>query len=173
MNHMLRICTTQAHAVSAVNCIHVMQKMEKYTAAMAADASGAGGEGAAPAEAEKKHREAYGEWRPTMVKVMTAILTEQMENGETRKFLKRARKIFNDIVGEEAKYLDLGYLARDTLRRMREEGDVRDRPAPGAPPKLTPEKRAEALDGCRLPSKTMFSLIKACLTMSCGLRPRF
>jgi hypothetical protein len=113
---------------------------------MAADASGAGGEGAAPAEAEKKHREAYGEWRPTMVEVMTAILTEQMENGETRKFLKRARKIFKDIVGEEAKYLDLGYLARDTLRRMREEGDVRDRPAPGAPPKLTPEKRAEALD---------------------------
>lgn len=120
--------------------------MEKYTAEMAADASGAAGEGAPPAQAEEKHRAAYGEWRPSMVKIMTSILTEQMNQGETKKFLKRARQTFQRVVGEDAKYLDVGYLARDTLRRMKEDGDVRDRAAPGAPPKLTPEKRAEALD---------------------------
>lgn len=143
---MLRICTAQAHAVKDVKCIYIMQKMERYTAEMAAHSSEAGGEGAAPAEASEKPRAAYGEWRPTMVKIMTAILTDQMKQGETKKFLKRARNTFKEVVGEEAKYLDLGYLARDTLRRMREEGDVRDQPAPGATPKLTPEKRAEALD---------------------------
>ena len=125
--------------------MHDVQMMDKNTAAAAADASGGGSAGPAPADAASKPRVDYDEWRPEMVKVMTEILTEQMDEGKTKKFLKRARKTFVERVGKEASGVDVGYLGRDTLKRMREKGDVRNQWASGAPPKLAPEKRAQAL----------------------------
>jgi hypothetical protein len=108
--------------------------------------AGEGSHGPAPAEADHKHPVAYNQFRPRMAKIMTEILTKKMSQRETRDFLHIAANAFMDCVGEEARGLDVMYLARDTLRRLLGVGDVHNLPRPGVAPKLTPELRSQALD---------------------------
>lgn len=119
--------------------------MDLNTAAAAAAADVEAPPVPAAPEPEEKHSCAYEKHRPAMAALLTKAMTRRMTEKEMKDIRREAIKTFRAEATEDVSELNLNYLARDTMRRLQEDGVLGDHPRAGAPPKLSSEKRRRAL----------------------------
>lgn len=75
-----------------------------------------------PGVAKKRVR--YEEHRPDMASILVDNMLQQFDDTARAKLLKDSATAFAEAHGEESNKLDSNYLARDTLQRLQDHGQL-------------------------------------------------